>query len=82
MCFVLRTSISSDRDMINLSRCCLPCPSRSFNLVWEVHTQGHNLDSGVLLRSDWMLIRWHNIKRFVVPPARQKLVYATKPAFW
>lgn len=29
-----------------------------------------------------MLVNWHNIELFSVPPARDGLVYAATPVFW
>lgn len=79
---MLRANISGDNYIVNLSRYCFPRPFRSFFLVWEVETKGHNLDLEVRRESKGLIVGWHNIKLFAVPPSRHELVYAATPAFW
>lgn len=43
---------------------------------------GQDLDFGVRHRSKRLLVGWHNIEMFEVPPVMGGLVYAAVPAFW
>lgn len=79
---VWRTDISFERDMVDLSSCCLHCPFTSFYLIREVDTWSRDLDLEVQQPLKGLLFAWHNIELFAVPPARRGLVYAPTPLFW
>lgn len=72
---ILRPDILSESDVVNLSRCCLPCPFSLFYPIREVDTCNQDLELDVLQRSKSLLLGWRNIELFAVPPERQGFVY-------
>lgn len=84
MCEMLRTGISfsSKRDVVNLSRFCLPCPFSLFYVIRVVDTWSRSLGLEVGQSSKVLLVGWHNTELIVGPPARRELVYVTMKVFW
>lgn len=66
--------ISSDSDVVDLSRCCLPRPFCLLYPIREVSTWGRDVDYEVRLRLNGLLVGWDSIEVFAVPPARRGLV--------
>lgn len=79
---VLRTDIYFESDVVDLSDFCLPRPFRLFSLKREVETSWRGLFLKVRQRSKSLLVDWHIIELFVIPPERCGIVYAATPAFW
>lgn len=75
---VLRIGISSESNMVDLSYCCSRRPLKLFYLIREVKTSSHDLDLDLRQRSKGLLVGWHIIEPFAVPPARRGLVHAKK----
>lgn len=66
----LRTDISSENELADLSRCCLTHPFSSFHLIQEVETLGRDLDCKVRQIVKGLLVCWHNIELFAIQKAR------------
>lgn len=79
---MLRPDSLSESKVVNLCRCCLPCTISWFYPTWEKESRGPDLEIEVRKSSKGLLIGWHDIERFAVSPARQRLVYAATQAFW
>lgn len=67
-------------EVVSFYYYCLPCSFSAFYLIRDGATLGLDLDLEVRQGSKDLLVIWHNIEVFAVPPARRRLVYATKLA--
>lgn len=67
---ILPMRVSTASDIVDLSRCCMPCPFNSFYQIREVETWDQNLGF-VRQISKVLLVCWYKIDLFAVPPARR-----------
>lgn len=79
-CQMLRTGISTENDLVDLSRCCSPRLFSTFYLIQKMDTWGSDLVLEVHHRLKILLIGYYNIELFAEPPARRELVYVITPA--
>lgn len=73
---MLRTDVSSDRDIIKLFPCCLPHPFSSFYPIRGEDSSDREVDFEARQRSKCLAVGSHNIQLFAVPPTKLRLVYA------
>lgn len=79
---MLRTDISLQSDVVNLSRSCLPLPFRFYYLIRKEISRGRDLDLEVRQSSRELPVGLHNIELFALSTAKGGLLYAAELAFW
>lgn len=82
LCDIFRTDKWNESNIVSLSQCCLPSPFSLFYQIQKGDTWGLELVLDLWQQSKGLLIGWHNIELFSVPPTRLEIVYAARLSFW